>query len=237
MSLARTLLDLVYPRVCPGCGRPATGALTICWECRAGLEWIGRPFCRVCGDPAEGMIEQAYTCGSCVHARPAFDGARSAARHRGALRDALHAFKYRGALGLADDLAGLLEGCLSAHYGGMRWDAVLCVPLAGKRQRERTYNQAALLASRLSRRMGTPLLRGALRRTRETQTQIHLTARQRRLNVRGAFGPGRTADWVEGRRVLLVDDVMTTGATVNECARVLKSAGAMRVHVVTVARG
>ena len=111
-----------------------------------------------------------------------------------------------------------------------------CVPLHGRRQRDRTYNQARLLARDLARELQLPLAARCLVRVRSTESQIHLNARQRRANVRGAFQV-RESEWVTGRSVLLIDDIMTTAATVNECSRVLKEAGAAAVHVLTVARG
>jgi ComF family protein len=171
-----------------------------------------------------------------VDRAPAFDLARSAIRFRGAAPELLHRFKYGHATHLAADLAGLLDACARAHYADERFDAVTFVPLHPVKERERTYNQARLLAERLARRRRLLLAPGVLERTRATGTQTRLTMRERARNVAGAFAAVCPA-WTRGRAFLLVDDVMTTGATVNEAARVLKSAGARRVCVVTVARG
>jgi ComF family protein len=134
------------------------------------------------------------------------------------------------------DLVPLLTACVNTHFSGMKPDVITEVPLHGARERMRTYNQSGLLARGLAKRLGVPYLPHALSRVRRTATQTHLTASERRRNVEGAFrvGPAR---WVDGRRVLLVDDVMTTGATVNDCARALREAGACEIGVVTVARG
>jgi ComF family protein len=237
VSLAHALLDLVWPRVCEGCGQPMGAAPGhVCWDCRAGLPLIEHPYCSQCGDPVEGAISHDYRCAFCVDRAPAFVKARSAVRFRGVVPALLHRFKYGAATHLAPDLAGWLEACVGTEYPGEPFDAVAFVPLHPARERLRTYNQSALLAAGLGARLRLPVSAGCLRRVRPTDTQTHLSARQRAANVRGAFAV-RNPAWVEGRRFLLVDDVMTTGVTVSECASVLKDAGAASVHVVTVARG
>jgi ComF family protein len=128
-----------------------------------------------------------------------------------------------------------MQSAVEAHYNVSEIDLVGYVPLYPARRRERGFNQAQLLARGLAQRLGKPLMRRCLVRTRSTETQTHLTAAERLTNVRGAF-KARWRRWIEGKRVLLVDDVMTTGATVSECARALKKGGAHHVKVVTVAR-
>lgn len=236
-DLVRSLADLFWPRQCEGCGAvPDAGSHYLCWDCRAGMPWIEPPYCDRCGDPVSGVITNSYLCSLCSAREPAFDRARSAVRFRGGVKDWLHRFKYSHATHLSRDLGSVLAAMVRAHYGQETPDAVAYVPLHAVKERSRTYNQARLLAGELARGMGLPLARGCLERTRDTGTQTHLTARQRALNVEGAFRV-RSPEWVEGRNFLLVDDVMTTGATVNECARALKAAGAGRVLVATVARG
>ena len=231
------LFDFLWPRTCEACGQPAGEAgRHLCWDCQAALPTITLPFCSCCGDPVSGAITQGYVCSPCVDHVPAFDLARSAIRFRGAAQDLLHRFKYSAATHLVDDLARLLDACVAAHYGRESFDAVTHVPLHPVKERSRTYNQAHLLASRLGRLRHLPLAAGVLERVRPTATQTRLNTRQRARNVAGAFAALCPA-WIEGRSFLLVDDVMTTGATVNEAARTLKAAGARRVCVVTVARG
>lgn len=237
MSLLSAVMDLVYPRCCVTCGhRVGEGSRHICWDCAAGFHLVEEPYCSRCGDPVDGRVENVFLCSACRRHPPHFDLARSALRYRGGLRRAIHAFKYSRVCCLSGDFTRWLAACYRMHYAGVRVDAVACVPLHGRRQRDRTYNQAGLLARDLARELRVPYAARCLRRVRPTESQTHLNARQRRANVRGAFFVG-DAGWVEGRRWLLVDDIMTTGATVNECARVLKRAGAASVHVLTVARG
>ena len=182
------------------------------------------------------MVEHQFKCSACCDRPPHFDMARSAARYRGQLKQALHRFKYGNATHVSVDLVPLLMGCVRAHYARAPLDAVSYVPLYPRKERERTYNQAALLAGGLARALDLPLLGNALRRVRSTDTQTRLTANERRKNIRGAF-TAENPKWLDGRSLLLVDDVMTTGATVDEAAKVLKKGGAHKVYVVTVARG
>ena len=149
---------------------------------------------------------------------------------------AIRSLKYHSATWLASDLAVLLEGAVCSEYAGVHFDGVAAVPLHPLRRRTREYNQSDLLASHLARRMGVPPCRSVSIRSRITATQTRLTAKERADNVRGAFQAGCTDPW-RGKRILLVDDVMTTGATVNECSRSLVEAGVSEVWVITVARG
>lgn len=237
MRLLSRALDFVYPRVCAACGERVHGTRThMCWTCRSGLPVISAPFCRTCGDPVDGEVTHEYECSWCMRSPPAFDLARSTVRYRGAVRRILQAFKYEKVTGLDRDLVPLLTGAIHVHYADVFLDGVVAVPLHPLRERERTYNQAGLLAKGLARVLGLSAASHCLRRVRPTRTQTNLTARERRANVARAF-EARNEDWIEGRRLLLVDDVMTTGATVDACAGVLKKAGAAGVYVLTVARG
>jgi len=152
------------------------------------------------------------------------------------MRAALLAYKYNRASHLGRDLSALLVACASAHYSDLRFDCVTGVPLHSAKLRERSYNQANILARHFAKRRSIPFEPRCLAKIRHTETQTRLNARQRKANVRNAFVTPMP-DWIKGRRILIVDDVMTTGATVNECAAVLRGAGATSVHVLTVARG
>lgn len=233
----QSALDLVYPRVCANCGihnPQASGNL--CWECRSELMPVQSPYCARCGDPVSGRIDHEYICHFCSDIEPAFDRARSAVHYAGPAAEMLKAFKYRRATWLAADLAELLTALVRQHFDPSRMDAVTYVPLHRSRERGRQYNQSALLARELSSRLDIPYMNRILSRHRKTPTQTSLTARERINNVKGSF-KFRNRSWLEGRRLLLVDDVMTTGATVHECAKTLKRGGAAAVWVATVARG
>jgi len=233
------VIDGLYPRVCPGrgCGRLSERAgRHLCNDCRARIELYSSSLCALCGREVEGQVRHTFVCGVCRAARPHYDRARAAGHFSGVLRDMVHAFKYDSALWLCADLTDLLEGCLTAHFHADEVDVVVPVPLHPVRQRERSYNQSALLAHELARRIDRRCDARALERVRATETQTHLNAAHRRMNMLGAFRVARP-DWVRQRCVLLVDDVMTTGATLDECARVLKKAGARTVWAVTAGRG
>jgi ComF family protein len=234
---AAAALDVCYPRHCEGCGHAAEpGGGYLCWGCLADAHYITDPLCARCGDPVEGLVSHAFECSWCRRTNPAFDRARSAVRFRGSMREAIHRYKYNRATHLSADLGVILAGCVRANFAGERFDAIACVPLHPVKARERTYNQARLLAGELGRHLGVPVAHRALARQRFTRTQTRLDAEERKRNVRGAF-QAALPEWIDGRRWLLVDDVMTTGATVDECARVMKAAGAVSVSVVTLARG
>lgn len=236
-ALGRAVLDLWFPRVCAGCGAPDPEALThLCWDCFRDLAVLQPPFCERCGDPVAGRVDHAYTCALCAARAPSFVRARSAVRYDGAAALAIRALKYHGATWLADDLAALLEGVVRAEFDGIVFDAVVPVPLHPLRRRRRDFNQAELLAGRLARRLGAPLRARALRRVRATPSQTRLTVRERADNMRGAFR-ARAPMSPDGGRALLVDDVMTTGATVHDAARALCEGGVAEVWAVTVARG
>lgn len=231
------MLDLLYPRNCIQCGVSAPDALLhICWDCLSDTPKVEPPFCVCCGDPVAGDIQHDYTCYACSRNTPAFTFARSAVRYEGAVGTALRDLKYNNAVWVAQELAELLLACVRAEYSDEEFDFVSAVPLHPSRQRARGFNQSGLLAASLARKMNLPYKEKAARRVRPTSTQTGLTAPQRAANVSGAFRSGIFSS-LKGKRILLVDDVMTTGATVNACADALKKAGAKSIHVVTVARG
>ena len=233
----RATLDLLYPRVCVGCGVASPEPFDfICWDCWSDAAKIEAPYCDRCGDPIAGSVEHEYTCYACSASTPVFEGARSAARYDGVVGEALRQLKYEKALWLAPDLAELLRGCLAAEFSTLDFDVIVPVPLFHVRRRARGYNQSAALARELGRQLGVPVAPAALRRIRPTSTQTNLTAPQRLSNVTNAF-ESRKRKRLAGLRVLLVDDVMTTGATVNACAKALKKGGAGTIHALTVARG
>ncbi len=231
------VLDAAFPRPCEGCGRAlGAGERAVCWDCLAAIPKVTHPYCCLCGDPVDGVIDDAYTCLYCTRKRPPFRYARSAIRYRDLGRRMIASFKYRDGLWLQPVLADLLAAA-AASLPASDHDAVCEIPLHPRRRRERGYNQSRLLARTLAVRLGLPLLPvGILQRTRETATQTNLTARERMSNVKGAFTCKETGR-IEGRTLLVVDDVMTTGATVAEVADRIIKAGARHVDVVTVARG
>lgn len=228
--------DLIYPRICPVCGVPSDREKRcICWNCFFSIEWYQNSLCEICGGFFGGEIKHRFICSSCAASKPSFTRARAAARYEGALKKSLHDFKYRAAMWLREDLTDVLEGCLRAHFEISKIDVVIPVPLFHARERWRGYNQAGLLAEALASRIDRRCQVKALRRIVATDSQTGLTASGRRQNVKEAF---ETADVsaIYRRRILLVDDIMTTGSTFEACARALKKSGAAEVWAVACAR-
>jgi competence protein ComFC len=231
-------LSFFYPEVCQLCGRgragPAAGYVDE--ECRRQVRFIEPPFCRLCGLPFEGAVTQEFRCGNCRDLDLHFDWARSAVLARGPVLEAIHRYKYGRQLWFEKFLASLLVDAAAPSLSPAQWDCLVPVPLHPLKEREREFNQAERLGRRLSEATGIPLTARLLRRVRPTRTQTLLSRSERAENMRRAFALRREGS-LEGRRCLLVDDVLTTGATTSACARVLREAGAPAVAVWTVARG
>lgn len=230
-------LAFLYPEICQLCGdaraTPVQGF--VCGGCQGEVRWILPPHCNRCGMPFPGDISDPFECSNCREQQFAFVRARSAVLARERVLDAIHLYKYKRALFLEPFLAGLLVTKALPQLQGEHWDLLVPVPLHPAKRREREFNQAERLARRLSAATNIPVEK-ALRRVLPTQTQTRLSREERLRNVRGAFAARRGAD-VRGARIVVVDDVFTTGATTNACAETLLRAGAAEVCVWTVARG
>lgn len=237
-EVLRSALGLLYPRQCQVCGetRFCHRFAFLCDDCFASAPPIEPPWCERCGLPFSGLFGKTFECPNCRDAGLEFEMARSAVRFRGVVRRAIHGLKYRRELFWIPALeAWFLAGAVP-HLGEQRWDAVVPVPLHPVRERERGLNQAAILARALSRARGIPFRPRALQRARFTETQTHLDRAERQQNLHGAFRVRRPRT-LAGCRVLLVDDVLTTGSTLSECAATLRADGADPALVLTLARG
>lgn len=232
---ARLALDVLLPPQCFACGAPVADPARLCGDCFRASDFITEPQCARCGLPFDFETEPGRICALCAAQPPEFDRARAALRYDDPLRQALLGFKHGDRTDMAEGLAALLwrVGAPMLHSA----DGVLPVPLHRWRLWRRRYNQSALIARILADRAGIAFLPDALVRKRQTRSQGGLSATARRRNVRGAFAAGDgMKPLIDGRRLVIVDDVYTTGATVEACARTLRRAGAASVDVLTVAR-
>jgi ComF family protein len=244
-AMLHYLLNFLYPPRCAACGAglPIDTRRRVCAPCLAAVEPLRPPLCRACGAPLHAGVEDER-CDHCRAAPPAFDSARAIARYRSGAdgsgsdgSSTVAALLRRHKYGLDQSLGRALAEFLDAApaLDPDAYDVVIPVPLHRTRLRWRGFNQAALLGAALARQLDCPLDVATLARIRSTASQTERDRAQRARNVRDAFAVRRPSR-VAGRRVLLVDDVMTTGATADECARVLRAAGARRIDVLTLAR-
>ncbi len=229
------IASLFYPPVCTICCANVASREYLCQECEAKITRIAPPFCAKCSEPFEGAITGPFTCANCAHRKIYFDAAISAYRSRGIVRRVILDFKYGRQTHLRHLVARWLFAALDDdRLRERRFDVIIPVPLHPARERERGFNQAALLAELLRSNMSIQM-NPMLERTRYTTTQTAFDRAERMENLHGAFRLRKSAD-VRKLHVLLIDDVLTTGSTLSECARVLKKAGAISVHAATAAR-
>jgi ComF family protein len=233
-----TLLNLLYPSTCSGCGQP-TERPEFCHPCRKRIATPASPLCPTCGVPFRTRDDADHPCARCLQHPPHFGRARACTIYDAAdssehpLKAALQQYKYNRDVWLAGPLGALLAERTPLAVG--TYDIMIPVPLHVQRLRWRGFNQAQLLARPLAQAAGVRLDPYSLERVRPTRPQVELDENERRRNVGGAFCVVQPKA-VAGRRILLVDDVYTTGATVDECSRVLLRAGAQSVDVLALAR-
>lgn len=236
-GLAEQLARLIFPPRCQVCGN--LNEALFCETCRAQAEFIRPPFCLTCGQMLNPQTAGASWCADCREQRP-FSGARAVGIYTGTLREAIIRYKYDGRRRLAQPLGEMLAalareedapGSLPLRTAA----AIVPVPLYPRRRAWRGFDQAELLSIPLGQALGLPVWTDVLARVRDTTPQVSVPGSERLDNVRNAFAVRKP--WrLKGRRVILVDDVFTTGATISECARVLRDAGAEAVYALTVAR-
>lgn len=231
----RAAVSLLYPAACAMCEEPIEAGQYLCDVCTEKAPRIKPPFCAICSEPFDGAITESFSCANCAHRLLHFQCAVSAYRARGVVRKIILDFKYGKQIHLRFPVADwLLEALDDPRLRERRFDLVVPVPLHPARKRERGFNQAELLAKLLADRSGLTM-QNALERIRYTTTQTAYDRGERMENLRDAFRLRKKMN-VRDSRVLLIDDVLTTGSTLSECARVLKAHGAISVHAATAAR-
>jgi ComF family protein len=228
--------DLVFPPRCMACGvlLVGQGDATFCPECFSMIRFVAPPMCPCCGIPLTGAGVD-HLCGDCLVSRPPYAIARAVARYEAVLLDAIHVFKYKGKITTGEVLGKIMAEYVYPDFSIADYSLIVPVPLHPKRLRERGFNQAVVLARVISMRFSIPLDFMTLRRHVFTEPQVSLGKDQRTANVRGAFVV-KDGKKIQGQKIILVDDVYTTGSTVKECAGALMKHGAAEVAVLTLAR-
>ena len=231
------LIDFFFPPKCLFCGS-SLGELPDdhpCPLCTERIKVFPHPRCPCCGLGFGDTPGEDHLCSQCLTEERYFTRARAIGPYEGLMADAIHRFKYQGASRLAKPLGTFLAEYKDPEFPFSDFDRILSVPLHPRRLRQRGFNQSLLLARCVSRTHSIPLDFTTLRRTRHTEPQTQLSGSERQKNIRGAFEV-RRPEAISEKHILLIDDVFTTGSTVQECAKVLLKAGAKRVDVLTLAR-
>jgi ComF family protein len=239
--LLKSLIMFLYPSQCRHCGEnlyPSDGHY-ICKSCWDKVKFIEKPYCETCGYPLGPLSALPDRIASCAHCpdRPWFRKARSITVYDSAVGEAIRLLKYSGKITMAKPLADMMVEAVSAFFGMESCDYIIPVPIHKKKRRERGYNQMELIGSRLSQTIGIPMETRSFIKAVNTPSQTSRASHSDRLeNVRGTFGV-RDPSLIAGKRILLIDDVLTSGATVNESARTLAREGKVKcVDVLTLSR-
>jgi competence protein ComFC len=219
------MVDWIYPPSCYGCNQ--AGDL-LCSDCSQSIQYLQNGLCSRCGYPRMNR----RICAGCSNHSPYYTQIRSVAAYTGCIKEGVHQLKYQNNLGLGIHFANYIYQLIKQQ--NWQIDLVIPVPLSPNRRKERGYNQTTMIAFPLSLQLGCKMDDKLIKRVKETQTQIELDAHQRQINLQNAFQARSTRG--TGKNILVVDDVITTGATINDCARALKSAGAKEVYAVSIGR-
>ena len=232
-QFAKTFLNIICPPVCPICGEAVDEPHCLCQKCYQKLHFITKPCCSVCGRPFEYQGLENMICATCMKKAPSFSMARSALEYDDFSKQLVLAFKHGDRTELTPLFVKFLMQADPEIFQNV--DLIMPVPLHWTRRLKRKYNQSALLGKALGRKMGLPYSEKYLKRVRRTESQGKKKQKERQKNVKNAFLTIHS-DQIRGKTVLLVDDVMTTGATLNECAKVLKKEGVKDIKVITLYR-
>ncbi|MCF6265755.1 MAG: ComF family protein [Desulfuromusa sp.] len=226
------ILKTFFPPACPlcSCTFPKNYSAPFCESCLAGFNPLPEAKCPRCSLPFSGISNSSHLCGRCIKQPPAYTRVYAVGFYDQSLRHAIHQFKFNGKVGLDWSLGTLLEQAIDSD---LNIDLVVPVPLQRNRLQQRSYNQALLLARKVARIRKWPVVNDLLLKIRETESQQGLSAKERVKNLQGSFTLQKT---ISEQKILLIDDVMTTGATVAACSRVLIEGGAAQVYVAVIGR-
>ncbi|MDD5492540.1 MAG: ComF family protein [bacterium] len=230
------ILNSIFPLKCEVCRKqlPLSAGARICPGCHKKILEIGDYYCRKCGKAIQ--IDTSFCVDCSGQDLLYYDSIRAAGIYQGVLREAIQAFKYNSRSCLGRELGEFMLNSYRKHFSLTTIDTLIPVPLHKKQFAKRQYNQSAVLAGNLSKAIGIPVSPQALSRTRETRPQYTLNKQERAKNIKNAFRV-KEGTQLPGAKVLVIDDICTTGSTINECARVLKQAGVMEVHGLVLAHG
>lgn len=233
------ILNILYPVKCPFCGVITSAGAEkkashhgICAKCRRKIKYITEPRCKKCGKPISK--EESEYCFDCTGKKHAFEEGRSLWVHKDPVEQAVYAFKYKNRRIYGKTFGAEMAECYGKYLWKKEVDLIVPIPLHKKRRKERGYNQAEILANELGKRTGIPVDARALKRIKETSPQKKLNDKGRRQNIKGAFASERK---IAGKTIVLVDDIYTTGSTLDEAARTLYQNGAEKVYFLTISIG
>ena len=240
MSLNETLRDItdvIFPPRCLGCAEilPNLHLQTFCTSCREKIRFITGSHCPICGIAFFDSPAPDHFCGNCLEKKPSFGLARAVACYETLILDAIHQFKYGRDISTGSALAVFMAEFDFPDFNFTDYSIIIPVPLHIERLRERGFNQALILAKAIGKKYSIPVNFSLLKRTKSTLTQTGLDKSQREKNIRGAFTVTDKAQ-AKGKNIILIDDVYTTGATLNQCAKTLIKAGAGKVAALTLSR-
>jgi len=236
LAFKKSLWGVFFPPSCTFCGSARTEcAPGLCTTCLGSIRRVSKPFCAQCGLPTPGLsLQESGLCGRCLSKPPPYRKARYGLYYEGPLRDALISFKFHGALDIGRDLSHFMAEAFRNRFSGDEFDFIIPVPLHRRRLVRRGFNQAIVLSGHLSAGAGLPLERSALLKIKDTPPQVGLSRAQRVANLRNSFAV-KDADRIRGKKILLVDDVATTGSTLAEAAKTLMKGGAATVSALALA--
>ena len=231
------ITDILFPPTCSACGTVLIydRAYPFCPECLSTIQFAATPLCTSCGQPFATSEGTNHLCEDCIMSPPPFSIARSLGKYDAALLDTIHLFKYHGKISVGEDLGKMMATTSYDSLVIQHYSPIIPVPLHPNRLKERGFNQSLVLAQQISKRFSIPLDFTSLRRTVLTEAQVNLSREKRAANVRGAFEV-TDRNRIKVKKILLIDDVYTTGSTVKECSKILKKNGAHEVAVLTLAR-
>ena len=240
MSLNEALhniTDVIFPPRCLGCAEilPQRSSQAFCPACKEKIRFITGSLCPICGIAFFDSPASDHLCGNCLESKPYFCLARAVASYETLILDAIHQFKYGRNISAGAALASFMAEFCFPDFDFTDYSLIIPVPLHIRRLRERGFNQSLILAKSIEKKYQIPVNFSLLKRRKFTLTQTGLNKKERKNNIKGAFAVTDNAK-TEGKNIILIDDVYTTGATINQCAKTLIKAGASKVAVLTLAR-